>query len=199
MRPTRRQHIVDAALREFSERGYGGASVRDIAQRAGMSMAALYHYYPGKQDLLVALLDEGVESFDAACDEALAAAGPSPAERLEALVDATVRFRARHPEKSRIAASEVRSLTPENLARYSERTSLTVRRLQGIVDDGVAAGEFGTPYPDDARRGILTMCNAVAQWYRPDGEITEDELAHRHVALALTLVEYRPRTARRPR
>jgi AcrR family transcriptional regulator len=199
MRPTRQEHIVAAALQEFSERGYGGASIRDIAQRAGMSMSALYHYYPGKQDLLVALLNEGMESFYAACDEALADAGDSPAEQLEALVDATVRFRARHPEKSRIAASEVRSLDPENLARYTERASWAGRRLQEIVDAGVAAGDFATPYPEDARRGVLTMCNAVAQWYRPGGTITEDELAHRYVALALTLVEYRPRAARRPR
>jgi len=51
---------------------------------------------------------------------------------------------------------------------------------------------FLTPYPDEARRAVIAMCNAVAQWFRPDGELTLDELVDRHVALALTVVEYRP-------
>ena len=76
MRPTRQQEIIDAAREEFVEQGYGAASIRDIAQRCGMSMSALYHYYPGKQDLLKAILDEGVEAYFDACERALAAAGP---------------------------------------------------------------------------------------------------------------------------
>lgn len=44
---------------------------------------------------------------------------------------------------------------------------------------------------------MIAMCNAIAQWYRPDGPVTEDELVERYVSLALTVVEYRPRAARR--
>lgn len=106
MRPTRQKEIIDAARMEFAEKGYGAASIRDIAQRCGMSMSALYHYYPGKQDLLKAILDEGVESYFGACERALAKAGPDPAERLEVLVEATVRFRADHPVKSGVLAEE---------------------------------------------------------------------------------------------
>jgi hypothetical protein len=36
------------------------------------------------------------------------------------------------------------------------------------------------------------MCNAIAQWWRPDGTLTREDLIERYVALALTLVEYRP-------
>ena len=102
MRPTRQKEIIDAARTEFAEKGYGAASIRDIAQRCGMSMSALYHYYPGKQDLLKAILDEGVEAYFGACERALADAGPDPAERLEVLVEAAVLFRADHPVKSSV-------------------------------------------------------------------------------------------------
>ena len=51
---------------------------------------------------------------------------------------------------------------------------------------------FATRYPEDARRAIIAMCNAIAQWWRPDGPLTREDLVGRYVALALTLVEYRP-------
>jgi len=41
------------------------------------------------------------------------------------------------------------------------------------------------------------MCNAIAQWYRPEGELTVDDLVERYVSLAFALVEYHPRRARR--
>lgn len=196
-RPAGHQAIIDAARAEFSEQGYGATSIRDIAQRAGVSLSALYYYYKGKQELLVAILEEGAESFAAECDAALAEVGDDPAERLEAIVTATVRFRAGHPAKSNIVLSEGRSLEPEHLLRYRENESRGTERFRAIVERGIADGVFLTPYPDDARRAIIAMCNAIAQWYRPEGPLPVDELVERYVSLALTLVEYRPRAVRR--
>lgn len=62
----------------------------------------------------------------------------------------------------------------------------------------MAQGIFLTPYPDDARRAVIAMCNAIAEWYRTEGPVSVDELVERYVALALTVVEYRPRAVRRP-
>jgi AcrR family transcriptional regulator len=191
MRPTRQQEIIDAAREEFVEKGYGAASIRDIAQRCGMSMSALYHYYPGKQDLLKAILDEGVEAYFDACEQALEHAGPDPAERLQVLVAATVVFRADHPVKSSIVTEE-RSLEPENLASYRKQTARATQQYQEIIAAGLEAGVFTTRYPEDARRAIIAMCNAIAQWWRPDGPLTREDLVERYVALALTLVECRP-------
>ncbi len=49
--------ISDAAIEAMNEHGYHGTSVREIADRAGMSSAALYHHFSSKQDLL--FLKEG--------------------------------------------------------------------------------------------------------------------------------------------
>jgi len=48
--------LLQAAREEFAERGYDGTSIRQIAQRAGMSLSVLYHYYPGKTELLQAIV-----------------------------------------------------------------------------------------------------------------------------------------------
>ncbi|MER7717736.1 TetR/AcrR family transcriptional regulator [Streptomyces flaveolus] len=197
-RPAGHKAIIEAARAEFSEQGYGATSIRDIAQRAGVSLSALYYYYKGKQELLVAILDEGLDAYFSACEVALEAAGDDPAERLEALVSATVRFRTDHPLKSSIVLTEGRSLEPEHLARYRENEERGSQQFREVIEQGVEEGIFLTPYPDDARRAVIAMCNAIAQWYSPEGPVSVDELVERYVSLALTVVEYRPRAVRRP-
>jgi len=182
---------------EFAERGYGSASIRDIAQRAAVSLSALYHYYGGKQELLYALLDEGMDVYDQACEHALARVGDDPAERLEALVEALIRFRCGPRGSSQLELTEGRSLNPEQHAALRVRQAVATTRFRDVVADGVARGLFLTPQPDDARRMIIAACNAIAQWYRPGGPTPVEELIDRYVGLALTVVEYRPRRFRR--
>lgn len=52
-----RQRLVDAALALFWEKGYGSTSIADILGRAGANAGSLYHFFPTKQDLLLAVLD----------------------------------------------------------------------------------------------------------------------------------------------
>ncbi len=53
-----RQHILDTALTLMAQRGVAGTSMRDLAAATGLNVASLYHYFPSKRDLLVAVLDE---------------------------------------------------------------------------------------------------------------------------------------------
>jgi AcrR family transcriptional regulator len=54
--PVRRQEIVNAGLSVFSSAGFHGGSLRDVAERAGMSQAGLLHHFPSKKHLLQAVL-----------------------------------------------------------------------------------------------------------------------------------------------
>ena len=56
-----RRQVLDAALHLFSRQGYGATSVRDIAERAGVSTGNLYHHYPDKESIYRALLEEYAE------------------------------------------------------------------------------------------------------------------------------------------
>lgn len=53
-----RQHILAVALSLMSQHGVDGTSMRDLAAAAGLNVASLYHYFPSKRDLLVAVLRE---------------------------------------------------------------------------------------------------------------------------------------------
>ena len=53
-----RRQVLDTALQLFSQQGYRATSVRDIADRAGVSTGNLYHHFPDKETIFNALLDE---------------------------------------------------------------------------------------------------------------------------------------------
>lgn len=54
----RRQSIVDAALKQFAAKGFNGTKMRDISKEAGINEALIYRYFPGKEELYSAALDE---------------------------------------------------------------------------------------------------------------------------------------------
>lgn len=58
-----RASLIESAYEAFSENGYNGASMRDVARRGGVSLTALMHHFPRKSDLLVAVLDKRDSSF----------------------------------------------------------------------------------------------------------------------------------------
>jgi hypothetical protein len=87
---------------------------------------------------------------------------------------------------------------PQHLAVYRESEARASQQFRDVIDGGIAEGIFLTPYPEDARRAVIAMCNAISQWYDAAGPLDVEDLVGRYVSLALTLVEYRPRTVRRP-
>ncbi len=62
-----RQRLVTAAMELFLRKGYGSTSIADVLQSASVNSGSLYHFFPGKQDLLVAVLD----SYHSGIDELL--------------------------------------------------------------------------------------------------------------------------------
>jgi AcrR family transcriptional regulator len=52
----REKQILDAALSVFSEKGYGVATIPDIATKAGLAVGSIYNYYPSKRELFIAVI-----------------------------------------------------------------------------------------------------------------------------------------------
>jgi AcrR family transcriptional regulator len=73
--PNQRQHILRTALSLMSKQGVDGTSMRSLAAASGLNVASLYHYFPSKRDLLVAVLEE--RGF---IDDPAAAPSPSLAQ-----------------------------------------------------------------------------------------------------------------------
>jgi AcrR family transcriptional regulator len=62
--------IRDVAIELFAQHGYGRTSLREIAERLGMTKAALYYHYPSKQSLLLAIIEPLISEWKTAADKA---------------------------------------------------------------------------------------------------------------------------------
>ena len=91
-----RSAVLRAAGRVFAERGYHGATLDDVVAEAGLSKGALYHYFPSKQDLFLALLEErlGAGISDV---EAVIAEGRTEQDQMELAGEGFLRRVARDP------------------------------------------------------------------------------------------------------
>ena len=81
-----RQRLVMTAMQLFWEKGYGSTSVADVLQRAGVNSGSLYHFFPGKQDLLLAVLDAYREGIGAMLLEPAWKGVGDPIEKVFALL-----------------------------------------------------------------------------------------------------------------
>ncbi|MEP9394965.1 TetR/AcrR family transcriptional regulator [Gordonia oleivorans] len=181
--------ILDVALTEIVEHGYDATSVRTIAAAVGVTVPALYYHYDNKQAILVALFDHAMATVSAHVDAALVEAGTDPVRRLSAMVEAIALYMANYRDLA-FLDSEHRSLTEDNSRWYREHRDTIDQQLREAIEDGCRAGVFATRVPDSARRAILSMCQGIAGWYRPDGPRTPAETARDYVHIALAAVEY---------
>jgi AcrR family transcriptional regulator len=180
--------VVDAAVRNFADYGYHGTSVRDIARDADVTVASIYHHFASKQEILQDVMARTMTDLISLTASALRTAGPSASERLVALMRAWILFHTTHQADAFIGASELRSLDSAGRARVVGLRDEQERMFRDVVEAGVAAGEFTTPYPLEASRAVINMGYSVASWYRPGGDVSPEEMADRYCELALATV-----------
>ena len=108
--PETRDAINEAALELFAKRGYHATSMRAIATAADVQPAAIYHWYEGKEAILVQLQDEFMDELTG---RVLAAVGRQdrPALKLAAAVREHVVFHGIHSRAAFVTDSEIRALT----------------------------------------------------------------------------------------
>jgi AcrR family transcriptional regulator len=139
----RRAAILAAATAEFADKGLGGARVDEIARRAGVNKALLYHHFGAKDALFLAVLEHayaGIREAEAGVDlERL-----PPVQAMERLVDFTFDYFVAHPEFLTLLNSENlhRGRHLRRSRRLRELHAPLVGRLKGLLARGEAAGVF---------------------------------------------------------
>lgn len=177
------------ALLAFVELGYHGSTVRDIAQRAGLSVPGVYHHWPSKQHLLVALMDVAMDELLTRSSQARAEVD-GPVERFARLVESLVLFHTYRRELGFIGASEMRSIDEPARTRIVAQRIAQQRMVDEEVAEGVRRDVFATRRPHEASRAVVTMCVALPTWWSPDGPASPEDIAAQYVEFALDLVRH---------
>jgi AcrR family transcriptional regulator len=163
----RPQQIIEAALTIFGERGLASARLEDIAKSAGLSKGTIYLYFPNKEELFREVVRHTiVAQIERAERELAAATAQSAAETLEQFVHGYWRF-LRSPKFAalfRLIHAEIGNFP--DLARFyaSEVVERWRRLVTGILERGIASGEFRDVDPDVAARMLSPMLQMHAMW-----------------------------------
>jgi len=189
--PDAARRLLVAAVEAFAERGYHATTTRDIAGRAGMSPAALYIHYKTKEELLHRISRIG---HDKALDILRTAARRegTATERLAGAVSSFVRWHAGRRTTARVVQYELDALGPAARAEIVALRRQVDAEVRGIIDDGVAAGEFRVPDVQGTTLAVLSLCIDVARWFNVDGPRTPEEVGALYADLVLRMVGAQP-------
>ncbi|GHB41831.1 MULTISPECIES: TetR/AcrR family transcriptional regulator [Streptomyces] len=190
--PDAARRLLVAAVEAFAERGYHATTTRDIAGRAGMSPAALYIHYKTKEELLHRISRIGHEKALEILRTAAQGEG-SAAERLADAVSSFVRWHAGGRTTARVVQYELDSLGPDARAEIIALRRQVDAEVRGIIQDGVAAGDFDVPDVPGTTLAVLSLCIDVARWFNVNGTRTPDEVGTLYADLVLRMVGAEPR------
>lgn len=179
--------IRSAALRLFAQKGFAAVGIRELAEAAGLSSASLYHHMGTKDELLVAIMDDGQTRLSDIATAALDGV-IRPEIRLARLVQVHVVMHAVYHLECRVVDTELRSLAGEDRARVVGARDEYQQLWASALSDGIADGTFSVEQPRLTVLALLDLCTGVAEWFRPGGELDAYELAHHHVRLALSML-----------
>lgn len=174
-REERWPELVAVATDVFYERGYEGASLRDIADRLGMLKGSLYYYIHNKDDLLFeaikAVYEPGLEIVRRAAEQP-----GDPLERLEQVLVAHIEYTCEHLVGTAVYLHELSSL-PAPLRRKVDGRPFR-RLLEDLLEQADAAGMLR---PDvDIKLAVAWMLGAtnwVYRWFRPAGQLRSSQIA----------------------
>lgn len=179
-----RYAIDRAAIELFSRQGYHAASMRSIASGANVQPAAIYHWYPNKESILVHLQDEFMRELNLAVESAVDRQ-VGPIARFAAAVREHVLFHGRHQQEAFVTDSEIRALSPHPRAALIAKRDAYQRYFRDLIVEGERQGLFHSMDPDVATYGILLQCTGVAMWFKAEGPLALEDVADCHVDLAL--------------
>ncbi|MEO3867749.1 TetR/AcrR family transcriptional regulator [Nonomuraea sp. B12E4] len=152
-----RDRILQAVSRLSRVQGIDAISMTDVAVEAGITRTVLYNYFPDKTALLLAFTERVtryfIDSFERDLPE-----GASPADRLRAFVRLQLAGLVAHPHPG--AADLSAALGPDAYQRLAEHVAPMQAILAGILESGVATGDFRVPDVGATARMVLAVIGA---------------------------------------
>lgn len=190
-RPNSRRQLVsnellEHAARLFTERGFAGTSLQDIADSMGVSRPTIYTYVRNKEELLAALVHDVLGPTVRILEEARARDDLAEDERLVEALRRMALHNCRNTTRFRLLDRSEPHLSPELAIQHRDSRRRVLALLVGLIEDAVTAGRIRPLPARTVALSWLGMLNWIAWWYRADVDAPAEELADTMTDLAMT-------------
>lgn len=161
----RRARVIDAAAEVFAQKGFHGASTKDIADKVGIRQGSLYYYFDSKERALQEVCEYGTNVFLEGA-RAIAAGDDAVDVKLAKLIRNHIEPLDKRRPYVIVFVNEYRSLSRERKRTHNKMMQDYEELIEGILKEGVAAGSL----PDDLNCRLATLlviglCNSVVPWH----------------------------------
>jgi len=179
--------VREAAVSLIARLGYEAMSMRQLAAEVGVQAAALYRYFPTKEELLFTLMREHMEGLL----QAWGAARPAtvdPVSRLAAYVENHIAFHIERRHATHVSNMELRSLSHERLTHILKMRTAYEKELRTILRDGAEAGVFQVDDTGLTAMALIQMMTGVIVWFRPGERLSVAEVTTTYLSMTMRLV-----------
>ncbi|SFG96118.1 transcriptional regulator, TetR family [Duganella sp. CF458] len=176
--------LIAVSARLFREKGFDNTTVRDIAAAAGVQAGSWFYHFKSKQDILQAVIEEGMQQALARIEEVAALQLPAR-EALRRLVHTHLEtLLSPGQDFVYVMLYEWRALSPEGQLRIVAAKDRYEAQWDAVLRELQASGEWPAPGKLD-RLWLFGALNWSAQWYRRDAGVSIDELAESAIRFLL--------------
>jgi AcrR family transcriptional regulator len=182
----RRAQIVDAAMRLFAEHGVARASMRALADAVGIKAASLYNHFASKDEIIDAVVERGVRRLDDLKRYRAGLGETRPTEVLRSCIEYWFRLGELNQEIVILFAREPLLLDAARRDSFMESTRGLIAFFEGLLEEGVRAGEFRVANPTLLAFSIWGLELAwILRGELPPGATAIDEYATQQAELIL--------------
>ncbi len=155
-----RQRAIRSAATVFAEKGFYGASTKDIAEHMGIKQGSLYYYFKSKEDALGEVCRFGIEDYVERMKSIAASDQPFEAKLMATVTSHLSSYREKN-EALKVHNDERLYLPEEKRATLKELGSNYRQQLEGIFEEGVESGAVRNSLDCHfAAQAVIGMCNA---------------------------------------
>ncbi|WP_210521095.1 TetR/AcrR family transcriptional regulator [Hymenobacter terricola] len=177
---SRKAQLIDrTATALFRARGFAATSMRELATELGLEAGSLYSHIKSKEEILHRVCFGLAEEFFAGFGAATADAAAPLAAQLRQAIEAHVRVLTRDSAASAVFLHEWRHLSEPARTEFLALRDRYEAGFRELIRRGIAAGELHAPDAAFAALTLLASLNWLPAWYRPEGKLTPNEIAHR--------------------
>ena len=192
----RKRQLLSAAARLMARDGADAVSMQALATEASVSVGLIYRYFGNKEDLLLAVIVEVLDAFDAQVPAAIAAAGADPVERIAAAFASYCSVINDHRDAAVLSYRESKSLGAAGRDKIKDLEISTVEPLKQAVLEAIEAGRLVRVDAELFAYNLLLLAHAWAlkRWYF-ERSFDFDTYVRKQTAVALAAVvqaEHRP-------
>ena len=170
----KRQEVLREAAASFNFKGYHATSLTEIATSLGVTKAALYHYFPNKNNLLLACFERAMEVAFASLERGRKH-GKNGRDRLVWTL-AGYLYQLIDELNCCVVLMEEHALEPADRAKIVRQRDRFERALRALVKEGIEDGSIVPCDPKLAIFVILGALNWVPKWFKPNGAWTPEQL-----------------------